>query len=385
MNPLFVPQGLIGRETELQKISQILTQDGDFSLVGAPGIGRRTLIYAAAQQVGARVLEIDCLRITNATRFLRLLADGILEVFAKPAELALIQRWSIGQPIVLEQALSQRPRLVWHETPGKEWSLFQSLLALPQLMAEWLDCRVVTVFLNFPHLRSWDRTGKWEDYLRQEIQQQSRVSYALVSTVVEAWVQQSKLPIVALAPLSDQVMQAWIVSAMAAEGLQFDQASRALPLFLENVQGHLGNAIVLARRIWLDRHALYQQNHWEFAGRHPMPAKEPVSSEGDSDQLIEAHHVHRSTLSIVEDMSITFESLILLLPPNQVRVLESLALDPTDKPQSREYIRKHQLSRGGSLQGALSSLEQKGLVYGPEYGYRIALPFLAFWLRQRLS
>lgn len=377
VNIFFVPQRLIGRETELRQISEILIKDGDFSVVGAPGIGRRTLIYAAAQQVGAKVLEIDCFRSTNATRFLRLFADAMMEVFAKPNELALIQQWSTEQPIVLEQVVAQRPRLVWHETPDKEWQLFQTLLALPQLMAEWLDCRVVIVFLNFPHIRSWDRNGKWEDYLRQEIQQQSRVSYALVSTVVEPWVQQSNLPVIALAPLADEVMREWVVSVMAAEGLRFDPDSQALELFLQNVQGHLGDAITLTRRIWLDQRAFSnQQNRWE-----PQRSKPPA----DAFELIEAHHVHRSTLALVEELSMTFESLILLLPPSQVRVLESLALDPTDKPQSREYIRKHQLSRGGSLQGALSSLEQKGLVYGPQYGYRIALPFLMFWLRQRLS
>jgi hypothetical protein len=87
----------------------------------------------------------------------------------------------------------------------------------------------------------------------------------------------------------------------------------------------------------------------------------------------------------VEDLSLTFESLLLLLPPIQARVLESLALDPTDSPHSRDYIEKHQLSRGGGLQGALAGLEQKGLVYGSKYGYRIAMPLLGFWLKHRLS
>jgi len=36
------------------------------------------------------------------------------------------------------------------------------------------------------------------------------------------------------------------------------------------------------------------------------------------------------------------------------------------------------------LQGALNSLEQKGLIYGPQFSYRIALPLLNFWLKQRL-
>ena len=75
----------------------------------------------------------------------------------------------------------------------------------------------------------------------------------------------------------------------------------------------------------------------------------------------------------------------MLLPANQVHLLESLALDPTQKPQSRDYINKHGLSRGGSLQGALTGLQHKGLIYGAEQGYRLALPLFALWIRQRLS
>jgi hypothetical protein len=63
----------------------------------------------------------------------------------------------------------------------------KGLLALPQQLAEWFDCQVVIMFYNFPHIRSWDRQGKWETHLRQEIQRQSRVSYALVATVAEPW------------------------------------------------------------------------------------------------------------------------------------------------------------------------------------------------------
>ena len=144
----------------------------------------------------------------------------------------------------------------------------------------------------------------------------------------------------------------------------------------------MGDAIALARRVWLDQAASGNRK----GARQELPEKLPGGlPEGLLEKSIEVHHVHRSALALAEDLSITFESLILLLPPSQVRVLESLALDPTDKPHARDYIQKHQLSRGGSLQGALSSLEQKGLVYGAKFGYRIAMPMLEFWLKQRLS
>jgi hypothetical protein len=358
------PQHLVGRKAELQHISEILAADGDLLLAGVPGSGRHSLIRAASEQTGARVLEIDCLRATNANRFLELLAEGLVDTFNTPSELQLIQRWSANQPIVLERSSTRRARLVWHARSSEAWNLLQALLELPQTLAEWLECRVVLVFQNFPHLRSWDRGNQWESYLQQKIQQQSRVSYVVITTVVEDWAAAVPLEVIALGPLSNTELQPWIQSEIVTHGLQFESGSQALDLFCTYVQGHPGGAIALTRRIWLDHSTM----------QHP-----------ETPTIIQPHQVHRSTLALVEDLSMVFESLLLLLPPTQVRVLESLALDPTDSPHARDYIQKHQLSRGGGLQGALAALEQKGLLYDANYGYQIAMPFLAFWLKHRLA
>jgi hypothetical protein len=362
LNP-FLPESLICREAELQRVCDLIGQDSDFVVTGVPGIGRRTLIRSAAKRLGARWLEIDFLRCRNAGQFLRFLADGLVSAFLASKELAKIQQWSLNQPLSLDHTLSPQPRLVWPQSHGKEWPLFEGLLSLPQHLAEVLDCQVIIVFHNFPHLRAWDRQGKWESHLRQEIQRQSRVSYALVATVAEPWMTASRLPVIGLAPLQDTDLQPWVISTMAAAGLKFDPENQALALFLSYVQGHVKDATTLAQRLWLSCRAIAP----------------------DSPGLIQAHQVHSTMLALIQDLSVTFEALLLLLPPTQARVLESLALDPTESPQANAYIKKHQLSRGGGLQGALTSLEEKGLIYGPQFGYRIALPLLDFWLRQRLS
>lgn len=366
VNP-FVPQNLVGREQELQQVLEILSVDGDLLIAGVPGSGRRSLIRWAADKIGARVIEIDCMRATDGERFLLLLAESLMSVFAAPEELTLIEQWIRSHPLSLEESPNGQPRLVWHLSAGGEWTLLQTLLHLPQVMAEKLNCRVLMMFRNFPHIRSWDRGGKWEAFLRQEIANHAHVSYALIATVAEPWVEDISLQVVSLAPLRDEELRTWLLAAMSSVGLTFDPDGQAIALFLSYVQGHLGDAIALARRIWLDcRDSL------------PLNGNQP---EG----LIQAHHVHRSALALMEDLSIIYESLILLLPPSQVQVLESLALDPTDSPHSRDYIKKHRLSRGGSLQGALASLEHKGLVYGSKYSYQIALPLLGFWLKLRIG
>lgn len=385
-NP-FVPNRLVGRQAELNQVSSILATDGDLLVAGVPGSGRQQLIQDAARMLDARVIEIDCLRATDSHRFLKLLAEGILSAFKAASELALIQRWSTLHPFILDTSVSDRPRLVWHSTSSDEWQLFQTLLTLPQVIAEWLNCRIVIVFQNFPHIRSWDRSEKWENYLRQEIQSQSRVSYALIATVTENWVQQSNLQVVFLGPIKDEDLQEWLSEASTAH--QIELADSAIELFLEYAQGHLGSAISLLRRIWLDLQSLQllSLNRTPNDSLIGQSAIFPIVTLPHQSVFltVQAHQVHRSALALVEDLVSTFESLLLLLPSSQVRVLESLALDPTDSPHSREYIQKHRLSRGGGLQGALASLQQKGLVYGPEYGYRITMPLLALWLKQRLA
>ena len=364
INNPFLPQRLVGRQTELEQISQILLDDGDLLIAGVAGSGRRTLVKWAAQKAGARVITLDCLRATDGDRFLKLLAESLLNTFDLPEELLKLQGLLKEQPISFELTEQSKPRMVWKLSSTGLWNLFQKLLSLPQQMAEWLDCRVAIVLHNFPHIRSWDRKGEWEEYLRREIQLQSRVSYILIATVPEPWMHKLSLHVVELPPLSNSELCEWLEPTMQEKGLKFDPQTNALQLFTEYIQGNMSDAIALIRRIWLDY--LTQVN-------------------SQSEFLIQPHHVHENMLALIEDLAPTFESLIMLLPPTQVRVLESLAIDPTVSPHSREYIQKHQLSKGGSLQGALDSLEQKGLVYGAKYGYRIALPTLQFWLKQRLG
>jgi hypothetical protein len=368
-NPCLPPR-LVGRQTELEQISEILLADGDLLIAGVAGSGRRTLVKWAAKNVGARVITLDCLRATDGDRFLKLLAEGLLNAFNLPEELLMLQKLLREQPVTFETEEQTKPKMVWKLTTAGIWSLFQNLLSIPQQMAEWLDCRVAIVLHNFTHIRSWDRKGEWEEYLRREIQLQSRVSYVLIATVPEPWMHKLSIHVVELSPMSTDELCEWLEPTMQANGLKFDPCTTSLQLFTEYIQGNLSDAIALIRRIWLD---------------YLTQADAPNNTDSHVDFLIQPHHVHQNMLVLIEDLAPTFESLIMLLPPTQVRVLESLAIDPTVSPHSREYIQKHQLSRGGSLQGALDSLEQKGLVYGAKYGYRIALPTLQFWLRQRLG
>ena len=274
-----------------------------------------------------------------------------------------IERKASGLFVLKEEASGrQRLKPVRAESQDQQWRAFEALLDLLQHLAESSGKRVVLILESFPHIRSWDRNGMWETFLRNEIQRQTQVSYVLIATIAETSLHPDEpgnsLEIVQLAPLGDDVVAAWVQEGLHTEGLTFDPRSQALELFVNAVQGHLGDASALVRRL---------------------------KSVRVSDGLIRDWHVQQAIQELLADLSMVFESLLMLLPANQAHLLESLALDPTDKPQSRDYIHKHYLSRGGSLQGAIAGLQHKGLIYGAELGYRLALPLFALWLRQRLS
>jgi hypothetical protein len=363
------PFQLVGRQAQFQRITQVLAHEGNLLIVGVPGSGRRTLVRRAAREVGVKILEVDCIRVTDGQRFVQLLCESINQTFPTATDRTLMGEWierKAAELFVLKNEGRGRAQLklkpIRSKSQEQQWRAFEGLLDLLQELAKSSGGRVVLILESFPHIRSWDRHRVWEKFLKQEIERQTQVSYVLVATIAEISIHPDEpgknLEIVQLAPLADDVVAAWATEVLHTEGLTFDPRSQALERFVNAVQGHLGDASALVRRLQSVRVA---------------------------DGLIRDWHVEQAIQELLADLSMVFESLLMLLPANQAHLLESLAVDPTDKPQSRDYIHKHYLSRGGSLQGAIAGLQHKGLIYGSEQGYRLALPLFALWLCQRLS
>jgi hypothetical protein len=348
---------------QFQQITQALALDRDVLIAGVPGSGRRTLVRRAAAAVGAKMIEVDCIRATDSKRFVQLLCEGISQGCKSPESIALLHKWVEEEKDLFSLREDGKGiRLRQSETVEQLWQAFKSLLYLPHRLATSLDKRVVLILYGFPHIRAWDRQGEWETLLREEIKRQTAVSYALVATIAETSHPTEaigkNLEIIQLTPVANEVVAAWAQEVLNQEGLAFDPRSQALDIFLDAVQGHIADATALIGRLRAVR---------------------------VSQKLIGNAEIEQAIQTLLADLSTIFESLLVLLPPSQAQLLESLALDPTDKPQSRDYISKHCLCRGGSLQGAIAGLQHKGLIYGSELNYRLALPLFALWIRQRLG
>ncbi|MCH4903339.1 ATP-binding protein [Cylindrospermopsis raciborskii CHAB3438] len=356
---LSTPLQLIGRSHEFELITNILLHDRDLLITGVPGSGRRTLVKIAAQEVGALILEIDCIRAIDGERLLQLFTETINHNW----EVSKIETWveqNGGELFIFNT--ETRLKLSHGLNDKKLWQAFVMLLDLLQNIANDLNRRVVLILQSFPHIRSWDRHNVWESTLRQEINSHPDVSYVILATIAETSHHQDEekyaMEKIELAPLERDVMAVWAREVLEKQNLKFDRHSQALTIFLDAVQGSIGDAMALIHRL---------------------------SSLQHEQGLIKEEKVRQVIEAMLRDLSITYESLLMLLPGNQIHLLECLAIDPTDKPQSKEYIQKHGLSRGGTLQGSLTGLQTKGLIYSAQQGYKLALPLLALWLKQRLN
>ncbi len=360
------------REKDFKRIINALEKDEDLLITGVPGSGRHILIQEAAHQAKVKVLKIDCIQTINKETFIKQLCHSIIQTFKNETSLTFLQQWHTNFAKNLfdfQLAANNRQKLELAQSQNKKtgeekdkflFQAFETLIELPQKLAEVLEQRMVLILENFSHIRSWDRKDhEWEVYLKNTINKHELVSYVIVATISEINTKiegiennQKKLVHINLSPLKEENLTSWLDK----KGLFFNEEGRKL--FLNTVEGHLGDAQTLVRRL--------KATH-------------------TSNEEIGKEQVQKVVDDLLEDLSVVFESLLLLLPPSQVQVLECLALNPTETPYSRQYTQKHNLLRGGSLQNAILGLQEKGLLYNSDENYRITLPLLSQWIKKRLK
>ena len=87
-------------------------------------------------------------------------------------------------------------------------------------------------------------------------------------------------------------------------------------------------------------------------------------------------------LAIIDTLSPQYETMMSLLTANQVKLLKAIAKEnKIEKPQSVDFIKRHNLPSSSSVKTALEVLTDKELVYHGEGGYIVYDRFLNLWLR----
>lgn len=88
-------------------------------------------------------------------------------------------------------------------------------------------------------------------------------------------------------------------------------------------------------------------------------------------------------LSVIDTLAPQYEIMMTLLTTNQVNLLKAIAKEhKIAKPQSFEFVNKHNLSSPSSVKTALDVLVDKELVYPEKDGYVVYDRFLAIWLQR---
>ena len=88
-------------------------------------------------------------------------------------------------------------------------------------------------------------------------------------------------------------------------------------------------------------------------------------------------------LSVVDTLAPQYEIMMTLLTTNQVNLLKAIAKEhKIAKPQSFEFVNKHNLSSPSSVKTALDVLVDKELVYPEKDGYVVYDRFMTIWLQR---
>lgn len=149
------------------------------------------------------------------------------------------------------------------------------------------------------------------------------------------------------------------------EAVYFDFARR----FFEASNG------MLSEEVFHDVYQRFNGHTWyvQFVMNRLFESTKRVESVDQANQVI---------LSIIGTLAPQYETMMALLTANQVSLLKAIAKeDKVEKPQSVDFIKKHNLPSASSVKTALEVLTDKELVYHGEDGYIVYDRFLNLWLR----
>ena len=237
---------LDARSTELNQIVTALKQDQDLIVAGVSGSGRQFLVEVAAQKLGFKTMEVDCIRAISPLGFLRLLIAQVSQAFeSSDISEKLLQgpgaHFFAQEPDGQEQ---RRLRLVGPSTQKEQkeklLAVLEMLIDLIEELADIHEQYVVMILKNFTHLQSWDRDNNWSNFLKQRICEHSHFSYVLTATFGElkgSALREGTAKIIKLPYLNNGNVRSWAREEFRFQGLSFDADDEGLECFYRSRTG----------------------------------------------------------------------------------------------------------------------------------------------------
>lgn len=347
-----------GYQAELEKIIQLLVEDFDFVLEGAPNSGRFALIQRAVNEIDSDLIRVDCLRSSSIEELLKLLVRETRFLYQSNFQKNLNDFLSDHKDSVYEKFFAREN--TDEDIQGFSLDFYseiiKDLVDFIDYFSKYRNRKSVIVLEHFYHVDTWDKKTNYAQKFLQKIAKAPDTSYVIVGFIGEVQ-RPCDLRVVEIASMSDSSVTAWSRSVLKQYGVQFNYKDGALDEFINTVQGHAGDARSLMKYI------------------RPHSRDEREVNRSD---------VLRAKRELLEDFQGIFEALFVALPDSQRHLIQCLATDPTSKPHKKNYVEKHNLVKGGSLQSAVKGLQQKGLLFDSEDNkYRLTLPLFACWLREK--
>ena len=372
---LAVDARFTNRERELAELRADL-RNGQNVVVFAPRrYGKSSLVWRAAQQVAVRgqvlVAQVDLMLTTTKEQLASALAKAIYDEIATPLFRVRERTARVVESLRIAPVVTVDPQTgelgftfrAGHERADVDATL-EALFELPARLAAERKKRVALVFDEFQEVLSID--PHLPRVMRSIFQTQPDVAHVYLGSkraMLERLFNDANEPFWRSAKQLELgvIPPAEFTPFLVA---RFEQTSRRLPQqvadgVLAVTGGHPYATQELAYALWEE-----------------TPRGRAANEATLSRALERVLHGENAHFSLVWEHA----------SPAQRLVLQALALEPTTGLTAREYRNRHGLPGTSSVARAVEALLEDELLrqVGPGH-YAIAEPFLAEWLRRRLS
>ena len=372
---LAVDAGFTNRDRELAELTADM-RNGQNVVVFAPRrYGKSSLVWRASQQLAVRnqvlVAQVDLMLTTTKEQLAAALAKAIYDEIATPLFRVRERTARVVEGLRIAPVVTVDPQTgelgfsfrAGHERGDVDATL-EALFELPAKLAAERRKRVAIVFDEFQEVLSLD--PHLPRVMRSIFQRQPDVSHVYLDSkrhLMERLFNDANAPFWRSAKLLElDVIPPAEFAPFLVE--RFEETQRRLPppvaeRILAATHGHPYATQELAYALWEE-----------------TPRGRAANEERLAYALDRVLHGENAHFSLVWEQASQAQRL----------VLQALALEPTSTLTARDYRHRHGLPGTSSVARAVEALVEEELLRQVEPGhYVIAEPFLAEWLRRRLS
>jgi hypothetical protein len=407
-------------------IDYCIKYDWDMVIMGPPGGIHTGLLGKAARRQNALFVRLTCADSNNEKDFTKellfSLEKPISELLTRHLKVVNKEKLDDKAQKLIYIAKKVDKKIAELEKTNNDEDHFEFFKEAVEVFKEaciMLAERTIVVIERVLEIRTWDshtknRKGKskYEAYLRSEIKVSKEICYAILDISEEALElpghNQNYIdfnPEIELAefskkeydfvyfrlnPLSKKHVDNWTRKFLQDFcGYIIDDFEKASMIAYRALQGHTGYTSTFLYRLALNNKFREFSNIDRVENKAASEDIEHKASPEENGSTITLEDIYTVIDSMKMDSAPFAEAIMHLLNPTQKNLLRGIATENDLPIYSDDFRTKYKLGSRGSVQSAVESLKNKGLIYqvyeGKEKTYKISLPLLTSWLDYRVD